>query len=207
MDHLPAFIAAYSILVVAASSPGPAVAMLLGIGTAQGRGPALIASLGIASGSIVLNLATLAGIGLILTQAAWAMQALRIVGGLYLAWLAYGAFRKAVNPPKVTVAQVVPAPGWRHFLAGVLLQVTNPKAIVFWIAINAVGATVGGGAAVIAAFVAGAFLISFVCHGAWAVLLSSSPFRAAYQGARRWIEAGLGAFFAFMAFRLATERV
>jgi len=50
-------------------------------------------------------------------------------------------------------------------------------------------------------------MISFGCHGAWAVLLSSRPFHAAYCKARRWVEASLGAFFAFMAFGLATERV
>ena len=39
---LPGFAAAYAILLVAASSPGPAVAMLLGISMAQGRAPALM---------------------------------------------------------------------------------------------------------------------------------------------------------------------
>jgi len=48
------------------------------------------------------------------------------------------------------------ATGLRHFLTGFLLQVTNPKAITFWLAITSVGATVEGGFAVIAAFVAGA---------------------------------------------------
>ena len=206
MEHLPLFLAAYSILLVAASSPGPAVAMLLGIGTSQGRGPALVASAGIACGSVILNIGTLVGVGLILSQAAWAMQVLRLIGAAYLAWLAWGAFHKAVNPPKVAAAEVPPAPAWRHFLAGFLLQVTNPKAIVFWLAISAVGATQGGGPLVLAAFVAGAFCISFGCHAAWGILLSSRPFRAAYARARRWIEATLGAFFAVMAYKLATER-
>ena len=207
LPFLPGFAAAYAILLVAASSPGPAVAMLLGIGLGQGRAPALVAATGIATGSVVLNLGTLVGIGVILAEAAWAMSAIRLIGAAYLAWLAYGAFRKAASatPPPVAAA-VAPAPAWKHFAAGFALQVTNPKAIVFWLAINAVGATQGGGWAVIALFVAGAWLISFGCHGAWALLLSSTPVRAAYARARRWIEGALGAFFALFAFKLATER-
>ena len=56
----------------------------------------------------------------------------------------------------------------------------------------------------VAAFVAGAFVISFAMHAAWALVLSSRPVRAAYAGGRRWIEAGLGTFFTFAAFKLAT---
>ncbi|PRY93325.1 threonine/homoserine/homoserine lactone efflux protein [Hasllibacter halocynthiae] len=204
---LPGFAAAYAILLVAASSPGPAVAMLLGIGLGQGRGPALTASAGIATGSVVLNLGTIFGIGLLLSQAAWAMQAVRAIGAAYLLWLAWGAFRRAAaKAPPPRAASVAPAPAWRHFAAGFALQVTNPKAIVFWLAINAVGATQGGGAAVIAAFAFGAWIVSFLCHGAWALLLSSAPVRAAYARARRGIEGTLGAFFALFALRLALDR-
>lgn len=204
--HLPAFLAAYAILAVAATSPGPAVAFLFGIGTVQGRRAALVATCGIALGSVLLNLLTLAGVGLLVQQAAWAMQGLRLIGAAYLLWLAYGAFRRAMAPPEVRPERVAPKALWRHGLAGFLLQVTNPKAIVFWLAIAAVGATQGGGASVVAAFVAGAFVISFACHGAWALVLSSPPVRTAYARARRWIEGTLGVLFAGFALRLATDR-
>ncbi|MEO0830035.1 MAG: LysE family translocator, partial [Pseudomonadota bacterium] len=206
LPWLPGFFAAYAILFLAASSPGPAVAMLLGIATTQGRAPALVAFAGIATGSILLNIATLLGVGLLLSQAAWAMQIVRALGAAYLLWLAYGAFRKAAAPPQIEAALVAPAASATHFVSGFLMQVMNPKAIVFWLAIAAVGATEGAGPLVVALFVLGAFLISFFCHGAWAVLLSSRPIRAAYERARRWIDAALGAFFVFAAFKLATSR-
>lgn len=202
---LPGILAAYAILLVGASSPGPAVAMLLGISTNQGRVPALVASLGIASGSMTINILTMLGVGLILSQAAWAMSLLRIIGAGYLLWLAYGAFRKALNPPKVNVAQTTREAAPRLFAAGYLLQVTNPKAIVFWLAIAAVGAVDGAPLPVIAGFVAGAFAISFLAHGAWALFLSSRPVRVAYASGRRWIELLLGTFFCFAAFKLATS--
>ncbi|WP_120500286.1 LysE family translocator [Roseovarius sp. EL26] len=205
--YLPGFIAAYAILLVGASSPGPAVAMLLGIATSQGRGPALVGAAGIASGSIVINIATLLGIGLIVSQMAWFMGVMRLVGAAYLLWLAYNAFQKAIKPPVIKASDIKQKSLYRIFMAGFMLQVSNPKAIVFWLAIASIGATEGGGGLIVALFVTGAFLISFGCHGAWALLLSSRPIRTAYQVARRWIEAGLGAFFGFAAYKLATTEL
>ena len=204
--HLPGILAAYSILLVGASSPGPAVAMLLGIATTQGRTQSLIASFGIATGSMTINVLTMLGIGLLLSEAAWAMATLRIIGSAYLLWLAWGAFRKAIDPPSVTVAQVTPKPAAVLFWQGYLLQVTNPKAIAFWLAIASIGAVIGAGPLVVTLFIAGAFLISFAAHGAWSVLLSTQPFRVAYARARRWIEAALGTFFVFAAFKIATDQ-
>jgi threonine/homoserine/homoserine lactone efflux protein len=56
-------------------------------------------------------------------------------------------------------------------------------------------------------FVATAFTISLSGHGLYALLLSSFPFRLAYDKARRWIEAAIGGFLAYVAFRLVTEKV
>jgi threonine/homoserine/homoserine lactone efflux protein len=201
--YLPGIFAAYSILLVGASSPGPAVAMLLGISTSQGRRQALIASLGIATGSMTINILTLLGIGLLLSEAAWAMTGLRLLGSAYLLWLAWGALQKALDPPAVTVEQVSPRPASTLFWQGYLLQVTNPKAIAFWLAIASVGAVNGAGTGIVVAFVLGAFAISFFAHGAWSVMLSTKPFRAAYARARRWIEAGLGTFFVYAAYKIS----
>lgn len=65
--YLPGFIAAYSILLVGALSPGPSVAMLIGIATSEGRAPALLAAPGIALGSVTINILTILGVGLVLS--------------------------------------------------------------------------------------------------------------------------------------------
>jgi len=203
--YLPGFIAAYSILLVGASSPGPSVAMLIGIATSEGRAPALLATLGIALGSVTINILTMLGVGLILSQVAWGASAMKFIGSAYLLWLAYGAFRKMLHPPHVQSMATAKRTPLGHVLVGYLLQVTNPKAIAFWVAIASVGATDGASTGIIVLFVAGAFSISFMCHGAWAVALSSGPIRVAYTAARRWIEAALGVFFSFAAYKLVTS--
>lgn len=206
VPYLPGFAAAYAIQVVSVASPGPAVAMILGFAVGDGRRAAFVSSLGIAVGAAGLALATTQGLGLLMERVAWLSTAIRFAGVCYLLWLAFKACGKAIRPPKVAVAQVRAMPMFRIFLTGLFLQLTNPKAIVFWLAISTVGATQGAPAMVVATFVAGAFAISLAGHAAYAVLLSSSPFRLAYNHARRWIEASIGVFLTYVAFRLATDR-
>jgi threonine/homoserine/homoserine lactone efflux protein len=206
VPFLPAFLIAYGILLVGSLSPGPAVAMLMGISVGQGRAAGLITCAGIATGSATINLLTILGVGLILTQAAWAMMILRVAGAVYLGFLAYGAFRKALHPPRIAATGVRRQGARALFAKGYLLQITNPKAIAFWLAIAGVGATAQAPLWVIGLFIGSMWVISFTCHGAWAVALSAAPVRAAYHHARRAIETALGAFFAFAAFTLATSR-
>ncbi|GGA52836.1 LysE family translocator [Pelagibacterium lentulum] len=207
LPWLPGFAAAYAIQAIGVASPGPGVAMLLGLALSQGRAPALAASLGIAVGAACLALATTQGLGLLMEQVAWLSTVIRVVGACYLMWLAINAWQRALTPPVIGIAPAVGAGGFaRSFGIGLAMQLTNPKAIVFWLAVAAVGATQNAPTAVVALFVAGAFSISLLGHGTYAVLLSSRPFRLAYDRARRWIEAGVGGCLTWFAIRLATER-
>lgn len=207
LPFLPAFAVAWGILFVGASSPGPAVAMLMGLSLGQGRSAALIACAGIALGSATINILTILGVGLILSQAAWAMMALKLAGSAYLFYLAYGAFKKAIHPPAIAAQTLTRQTTPALFAKGYLLQVTNPKAIAFWLAIAAVGATANAPLWVIALFVISCAALSFACHAAWALALSATPVRAAYIRMRAYVEGALGAVFAFAAFKLATSRI
>lgn len=201
---LPGIAAAYAILFVAACSPGPSVALLVGIATEQGRSPALIATLGIALGSVTINVLTLLGVGLLLSQLAWAMTLIRLAGAVYLLYLAFGAFKKALHPPELQPTKPDQSGRLKHFTTGYLLQVSNPKAISFWLAIASIGAVESASVLLIVLFVVGAFLISFACHGVWAVALSLDSIRRAYAVGRRWIEMTLGSLFVFFSYKLAT---
>ena len=204
--YLPGFIAAYSILLIGAFSPGPSVAMLIGIATRQGRTSALVATFGIALGSVTINVMTMLGVGLILSQAAWAMSLLRIIGASYLLYLAYSAFNNAIRPGVLASVESDQRTLKKHLMTGYLLQVTNPKAIAFWLAITSVGAVEGAGFGIIGLFIFGAFLISFACHAAWALALSVNCIRSGYIAWRSWIEAALGCFFVFAAYKLSTSQ-
>jgi len=167
----------------------------------------MAASLGIAVGAAGLALATTQGLGLVMERVAWLSTVIRVAGACYLLWLAIKAWRRALSPPAIGIASIRRTTGFaRSFGTGLALQLTNPKAIIFWLAISAVGATQNAPMGVVALFVAGAFCLALMGHLAYAILLSSRPFRLAYDRARRWIEAGVGTCLTWFAFRLATER-
>ncbi|HMQ57543.1 MAG TPA: LysE family translocator [Rhizobiaceae bacterium] len=202
-EYLPQILAALSIQTVGVLSPGPSVALILGVAMGRGRFPALMTALGVACGSIVLATATVFGVTALFAQVAEMMTLIRLVGAGYLIWLAWKAFGKAMNPPQINATPVEAGSILRTGLSGFLLQVSNPKAILFWLAIASIGGVGSAPPDVAALFITGAFLNSFAGHGAYALLLSAAPVRHAFGRARRWIEGALGVFFLIAGLRLA----
>lgn len=204
MEYLPSLLLAWGVQIMGVVSPGPGVALIIGVAVAEGRRPALLTTLGISSATIVLATATVLGFAALLASMQPAMTAIRIAGGLYLLWLAYKAFARAAHPPQI--APMAAAGGRSAWLRGFLLQISNPKAIFFWLAVAALGSLDNAPAPILALFVAGAFVNSFVGHGAYGFVLSSSAARARFLAWRRWIEGALGAVFALAGLRLLMAR-
>ncbi len=206
-EYLPQLILAWSIQLVGVLSPGPSVALILGVATSQGRAPSLITAFGVACASIVLSISTVVGLAALFATMADLMVAVRLAGAAYLAWLAVKAFARAARPTVLDLSDQATAPSaLRAGLAGFVLQLSNPKAIMFWLAIASVGGVGEAPLPIVALFVFGAFLNSFLGHGGYALLLSSAPFRRAYAKAGRYVEGALGCFFLFASLRLVISR-
>lgn len=203
MTWLPEILTAYGILMMGIATPGPAVAMLLGIASNDGRAAALITCGAIGVGSMVLNLITMVGLGVVMEHALWALVVLKVIGASYLAWLGYGCFKRALNPPKITAQKVSHRSMGQYLAKGFLMQVTNPKAMAFWLAIGTVAPIGHAGPSVVIPFVVVGGILSGGGHALWALALSSSPVQRAYASARRWIEGLLGTFFTIAAVSLA----
>lgn len=203
-EWLPHLLAGWGVQLIGVLSPGPGVALILAVATTRGRAASILTCAGISAGSGTLAIATTLGLGLLLSQVAWGLTAIKYVGAAYLAWLALKSFRKALDPSDAPVLGEAKA-GRRSVLEGYLMQITNPKAIVYWLAVVAVAGLSAAPWQIIALFLIGSMSNSFFGHGAWAIAFSSRPFLALYVRARRWVDAVLGGFFAFVAFKLATS--
>lgn len=205
MEYLPQLAVAWSIQFMGVVSPGPGIMLILSVAMSQGRRPSLITAFGIACASIILSSATVLGLAVILAETAELLTVVRYIGAAYLAWLAYKAFRTAARNPLLDQVAVKPLGPWRTGLTGFVLQLSNPKAILFWLAVASVGGVGNAPSSVSLLFIGGAFVISFVGHVGYALLLSSSPIRRAYERFRGWIEATLGCFFLYAGIKLATS--
>lgn len=199
--YLPGLLAAWSVQLVSCLTPGPVVAVILGLAATGDRAGALRGALGTATAAGLLALLVSLGLASLATSVSEGMWVLRWFGVAYLAWLAVGAFRRAASdvPP-------LRARAGRGYRTTFAVSLSSPKALAFWLAIAAMGGIVGAPLPVIATFVTGCVAMSAIVHTGYALLLSAPPMRALYARARRWIEGLLGSLFAIFAFRLATER-
>ena len=203
-EWLPHLLAGWGVQLIGVLSPGPGVALILSVATTRGRLHSILTCAGIAAGSTVLALGTILGLGLLISEIAWSMTAIKFIGAAYMIWLAYKSFKSAATPARAPV-KVTTGAACRSAAAGLLMQITNPKASVYWLAAIALAGRSTAPWPIIALFLLGSTSNSFFGHGIWAMGLSSRPFLALYTRARRWVDRVLGAFFAFVAFKLATS--
>lgn len=206
--YLPGILLAYSAFLLSIASPGPNVLAVIGTSMGVGRRAGIALALGVASGSFCWAMLTATGLSALLSAYASALLVIKIVGGLYLLWLAYKAFRAAASKHDIEARPL--AGGIRrprdYFMRGLIIQMTNPKAALAWIAIISLGLAPGAPLWVSVAVVAGTTALSFVIHILYAVAFSTPLMVSLYGRARRAIQATLGVFFAFAGIRLLTSR-
>ncbi len=189
---------------VAAASPGPAFVVSLQETLAKDRRAGVAAAVGIALGSFLWALLVLLGVGLILQQAGWLYGALRLLGGLYLIYLGFRLWRGAAQPLALPAAG---GSGEGRPLAslriGLLTQLVNPKAAVFFGSIFLTFLPPALPVWVQAVVLANIFAVEFLWYLAVALLFSAGRVRAAYAGAKLWIDRLAGGCLAALGLRLA----
>jgi len=206
--YLPGILMAYTAFLLAIASPGPNILAVIGTSMSMGRASGIALSLGVASGSFTWAVLTVVGLSAILSKYSAALIAIKLLGGVYLLWLAYKSFKSAAAKHDIEAKEL--AGGKRtafgYVRRGYIIQMTNPKAALAWIAIISLGLQEGAPLWVGGVIVVGTFFLSILIHTLYAVAFSTSVMVRIYGQARRYIQASLGAFFAFAGIRLLADR-
>jgi threonine/homoserine/homoserine lactone efflux protein len=120
-------------LVVAAASPGPAIAALVARVLARGTGGAVAFMAGLALGDVLWLTAAVLGLAFIAKTFAVAFMAAKYLGAAYLLYLAW---RMWTAPPATHAAETPRAEKpLRLFAAGLSLTIGNPKTMAFYLAL------------------------------------------------------------------------
>lgn len=203
--YLQHLLFAWGTYLVGAATPGPATMAIAEAGMSRGRGASLALAAGVVSGSLIWGLFAVTGFAVAMATYGWLAQVLRIVGGLYLLYLAYSCARVALAAnSEITRSAGAAGSIAISFRRGLLLHLTNPKAVFSWLAVVAVG--VPAGAPVWFAFVvlATCDVLGMIVFGGYALLFSTRRAQDVYRRSRRAIEAAAAlAFGAAGAFLLA----
>jgi len=112
--------------------PGPDNIFVLTQSALRGKGAGISVMLGLCTGLIVHSTAVALGVAVIFQTSTVAFSALKYIGAGYLAYLAWQAFRapgeKIQGAPAGTVKR------WKLYRRGIIMNITNPKVSIFFLA-------------------------------------------------------------------------
>ncbi len=199
----------YTAYVIAAASPGPSNMAIMSMAMRRGRTAALVLSAGVVTGSLFWGVLAATGISALLARYAEVLVVLKILGGVYLLYLAVRAARSALRPDGT--GSPFPDHGTRSrsallYRRGLLLHLTNPKSVLAWIALMTLGLGPGATGHTVAIILAGCATLSVTIFCGYALVFSTRPMVKLYRKARRWIEGTLAAFFGIAGLRLLLSR-
>jgi len=202
------FITVAVVQIVALASPGPDFFFISQTAASQSRRDAFKGVIGITLAVAIWSAVALLGLNLILKQMAWLHQLILFAGGGYLMWMGVqmlrSAFqtRSAVTPtghPPVTRKKNI-------FLRGLLTNLSNPKAIIYFGSIFSliVGDDVSN------ATRTAIFILIVVETLIWfslvATLFSLPWVKAKYQQLAKWIDGVAGTLFVAFGLHLIFSR-
>lgn len=202
-EYGPYLIAAYLAFALGILSPGPNILAIIGTSMGTSRKAGMMLACGISTGSIIWAMLAIAGLTAILAGFAWFGSVLRVIGGCYLLWLASKYIRAALAGGLLQVAErKVTTHNLALFAQGLAIQMTNPKAALYWLSIMSLIIRPEAPIWVAIVMILGTGLISFVGHLSWAVLFSTNRVVGFYQKFKKMFDALLGGFFSALGFGL-----
>ncbi|MDF2232703.1 LysE family translocator [Albimonas sp. CAU 1670] len=177
-------------------SPGPSVMAITSTAMASGRRPALALAAGVWCGSVAWCSAAALGMSAVMLANAWMLEAVRLGGAAYLLWLGWKSARNALRRTPPAPRPVAARDLRRAFGKGVLMHLTNPKAILFFGALFALAVDPGAPPLALAEVVATTGTCGAILFSGFAVVFSTRRAMAVYQRLRRWLEGTFAALFA-----------
>lgn len=192
--------------IIALMSPGPDFFFVSQTAVSRSRKEALMGVLGITCGVMVWAGVALLGLHLIIEKMAWLHTIIMVGGGLYLCWMGYQMLRGALKKSDAPEPQVELARSGRSFLKGLLTNLANPKAIIYFGSVFSlfVGDNVGTGERW------GIFLLIVLETLAWFTVVASlfalPAMRRGYQRMAKWIDGIAGTLFAGFGIHLIISR-
>lgn len=129
VDTILMFVAA---CVALALAPGPDNIFVLTQSALYGRKTGILVTLGLCTGLVVHTMAVSLGVAVIFQTSALAFNILKIIGAAYLIYLAFQAFRS--GPETLEGASDMERAWYQLYSRGIIMNLTNPKVAIFFLA-------------------------------------------------------------------------
>jgi threonine/homoserine/homoserine lactone efflux protein len=132
MQQLVTLVAIAGAIAIGAASPGPSFVYVSRVTLAGSRAHGYAAAIGMGAGSVAWAVLAMAGLGTLMHYAESAFLAVKMCGGIYLAYLGLKMWRHAGATPDGDAMLSARRPGWQGSAAAALAQLSNPKALIVY---------------------------------------------------------------------------
>jgi threonine/homoserine/homoserine lactone efflux protein len=193
----------WSLHLLAAVSPGPAILMAARTGVTEGFRTAVWLCLGMGIGALVWALAALFGLAALFHVAPSALWALKVAGGLFLCWIALQMWRHAPERLPEAPAGAAPRGALAALRLGLLTQLSNPKTAVFFGAVFVNTVPAGTSAGWLAVILGLVFCNEIVATLTVARAFSLATTRRAYARMKTGIDRTFGAVLGALGLKVA----
>ena len=211
MDFIPSYgvLAAFTIAaLILIITPGPDMTLFLSRALTQGRAAGMAAMLGASSGIIVHTALAALGLSALLAASPNAFLAVKIAGAFYLVWLAVQAIRNG-SALALEKTRTVRQPLLKTWLAGVGINLLNPKIVLFFVTFLPQFISVGNPAAAGKLAFLGAYFIILSVPLTGLMILAADRFSAALRAnprVTRFIDFLFAGIFGAFAVRILMTR-
>ena len=200
---LAAFLAVAAAHLLAAISPGPSFVLSVRTAASEGLRSAVGLAVGFGLCAAVWAVAALVGLSVLFELAPILFTVLKVVGGLFLVWIAVAMWRHAPEPMPTPEPGATPRGFGSAVRLGFLAMVANPKPAVFFGAVF-VGLVPGDATATAKALVIlNVFLVETAWYVAVARIFSLARARRGYARWKTALDRTLGAALGALGVRLA----
>ncbi len=198
LDHIIAFNLA---LLAAFASPGPALLYAVRTTLGRGRAAGIATGCGLATMAAIWTSMALLGIDGLFRLFPWAYTTIKIVGALYLIYVAWNSWRGALDPISESSQ-----PNARAFVGGLLVNLANPKSVLFAAAVLVVIFPPGLTMTQKAMIATNHLLVEIVAYTGIAIVLSTQSVARRYIRAKKWLDRITAIILGGLGMRLLLDR-
>lgn len=122
----------FGVSVLLGLSPGPDNLFVLMQSASQGRKAGMLVVLGLCTGLLGHTAAVALGLAALFATSPMAFGVIKLLGAIYLTYLAWQVWRSASGA--LGPASVPEVPPWRLYVRGIVMNLSNPKVALFFLA-------------------------------------------------------------------------
>ncbi|TDT74026.1 threonine/homoserine/homoserine lactone efflux protein [Litoreibacter halocynthiae] len=187
-------------------SPGPNFALISRLAISGAPRTAHGATLGLALAATLYAVLSMTGLAVVLSHMGWLGSFVQVAGGLFLIYLGLQS-RLQPNASKPKSPTVLSDDTFERGLRlGLLINLSNPKAITFFVSLYAVAISSETGLGAKSAILFIGFGMEVLWYTIVVAILSTGPARAIYNRFGVWFERTLGTILVVLGIRMIMER-